>query len=129
MAESCRAWRTIAALAVLASSLASHAAAPATTLEIAMQAHAGYFVERCMQFPGARQTLSIDVHTPHPVDFNIHFHTETATEFPLKLELAGHYEGTVTLPSGGEYCFMWRNTADHEADFTIRLQYETAAAP
>jgi hypothetical protein len=108
--------------AAVGSSVAVNAAATKDTLEVPMMAHDGYFAERCFELTPA--TLKFEVDSPYAVDFNFHHHTATTTEFPIRTVVAGHYAGTLKLTVAGEYCFMWKNPADRDSEFTIRLVYD-----
>jgi hypothetical protein len=99
---------------------------PADAFDVAMQLHQGYFSERCVELAVA--TLRFEIDSPHPVEFNIHHHTETSTDFPVAARVEEHFAGTIELASPGEYCFMLRNLEDRAADFTIRLSYEASAS-
>jgi hypothetical protein len=115
-----------AALACAANAAAAPPAPYATSLDIAMQKHQHYFSERCITaLAGAR--LAFAVESPYPVDFNVHHHMPSATEYPVKQRLEGRYQSTIVLPGGGEYCFMWENPESRATDFTIRLHYTATA--
>jgi hypothetical protein len=110
--------------AAIAATVVGNAAATKDTLEVPMMAHDGYFAERCFELTPA--TLKFEVDSPYPVDFNFHHHTATTTEFPIRTVVAGHYAGTLKLTDAGEYCFMWKNPTDRDAEFTIRLVYDAS---
>ncbi len=88
-----------------------------------MRAHAGYFREHCIELQ-AGKSLAFSFTTPHPVDFNIHHHTDTETTYSVRQ--AVERELVLTLPIGdsGEYCFMWKNPADYPAAYPIELRYQ-----
>src|SRR5262249_9051288 len=84
--SNCRWAFPILALAALAGP------ASAETLDLAMEAHKGYFSERCIDL-GKGQRLSYQLRTPYAVDFNLHHHPGSGeTVFPERLLLtAPHY--------------------------------------
>jgi hypothetical protein len=120
------AFSAFAAFAGTAGGAAERAANIDATRAIAMQKHQGYFSEHCVELQ-AHARLAFDLHSPYPVDFNIHHHSQTATEYPVRQRLDGHYQSALVLPSGGEYCFMWENPESRANDFTIRLHYTVTA--
>lgn len=81
-----------------------------------------YMNETCVELePG--HALVYEFNSAYAVDFNIHHHTPTTTEFPVKLTVNGHHDGRLELPDGGEYCFMWSNPANQPDAFVIELAY------
>jgi hypothetical protein len=93
--------------------------------EVPMQAHAGYSSERCLTLDERR--LSVEFESPVPVEFNVHHHTDTATEFPVPKRVTTSYSGTVSISERGEYCFMWMNDAAHDAPFVLELILQAVA--
>lgn len=92
---------------------------------IPMQMHKGYSSERCIKVQ-QQSLLSFSLETPFQVEFNIHHHTDTSTEFPVKRLVQSSYSQSLTLASAGEYCFMWMNPASRPTDYSIDLQYTLA---
>ena len=116
------------AIALACASPVARGGTPAEqTLDIPMKAHRLYFSERCIEV-SAGDRLSFAVETPYPADFNIHHHTETATEYPVRRRIEERDQGTLVLAGGGEYCFMWQNPESRSGDYTIRLSYSVTGA-
>lgn len=88
-----------------------------------MRAHEGYFREHCTQLQSG-QTLDFRVVTPHPVDFNIHHHTDSDTTYPVRQPVQRELATSLAITDSGEYCFMWRNSGDYPADYSIDLTYQ-----
>lgn len=117
------------ALVVLGAALAPYSVSGAAatspdggTLEFHMASVTNYMKEACVDFARG-STLQYEFEAAYPVDFNIHHHTETTTEFPVKLRIEGLHKGKLPLPEGGEYCFMWKNPIEQPDDFVIVLRY------
>lgn len=123
-AQSCAVALAVSLAAAAVAGPRPAAAEADAVLDVQMQMHASYFSERCMEFPPNEQ-LSFSVEAEYPVDFNVHRHTETATEYPVKLRVEQSYTGTLTV-AGGEYCFMWQNPANRPGDFQVTLRYKVS---
>lgn len=91
--------------------------------EISMESSAGYVAEHCIWVkPG--NVLDYETKAPFAVNFNIHFHTANDVVYPVKEDKVLEHEGQVVVESKGEYCFMWKNIAQQNADYKIALHYK-----
>lgn len=98
-------------------------ASAAQTVQLQMQAHQGYFSERCMQLT-AGQRLAYEVSTPQPIDFNLHHHPEAGgTEYPDRLWVESRHAKQILIASSGVYCFMAKNPATRPQAFEIKIEY------
>lgn len=82
----------------------------------------GAFNEFCVTAE-KNQHLMIEVRTPHPIDFNVHFHAPKKTLFPVKERVVAHAEYDVLAGRSGEYCLMWTNAQKLKDSFTIDTRY------
>lgn len=90
-------------------------------LEIRMGTPEHYMHETCWDFPPGRE-LAYAFESPHPVDFNIHYHTVAATEMPVSIDGGTMHSGRLSLGGGGERCFMWTNPVQRPEGFSIFLR-------
>jgi hypothetical protein len=118
---------TAIAFAGAAAAGVAEAAPVEQAVEVPMRAHASYFSERCIALQ-ARDRLTFTVETAHAVDFNVHHHTDSATEYPVRRRVDDLFTQTIVAAGGGEYCFMWTNPERRPGPFTIRLHYAVDGA-
>ena len=107
---------------MLASPMSHAAASQEQVLSIPMQKHQGYSSERCVVFAGSTR-LRFSFSSDYAVNFNLHHHTETTTEYPVGKSTERDFSTSVTLPDGGEYCFMWENPQSQSTEFSISLRF------
>jgi len=101
----------------------AQAAAP-STMKLEMEAHKGYFSERCFKLARGQQ-LAYQLSTRHPVEFNLHHHpADGDTIFPDRLLVKSQHSKQIVAKSGGEYCFMATNPKDQPAAFDVVIHYE-----
>src|SRR5690606_36230233 len=81
-----------------------------------------HFSEFCTEV-GKGQALQVEFETPHRVDFNIHYHTDTETLFPVRELVEGEAAFEITANEGGEYCLMFTNTERRPETLLIRTRY------
>ena len=60
------------------------------------------------------------------LDFNIHHHTDDEVLYPVSEDQVMNVAATFAAPSEQEYCLMWTNKGD--ADAQLSLQYEKPQA-
>ncbi|GEM_PF-3974085 len=121
----CRAALTAISLSfgLLPAVVAAHGDAAGEQMRVKMQSHASYSMERCIE-AHAGQWLRARFDTPQPVDFNIHRHAETVTEYPLKRRVSGALDERVRLVADGEYCFQWVNPQNLDTAFAFDFRFE-----
>jgi hypothetical protein len=113
----------------LAATLSAPALAEERPLQrsVHMAAHPGYFSEHCAPLE-AGDLVEYRVVSPHAVDFNVHFHAEKETRYPVKKKAVTRDEGRIKAGEAGGYCFMWTNKEQRPADFEVELTL-TPVAP
>jgi hypothetical protein len=99
----------------------------AETVDLVMEAHKGYFSERCIDL-GKGQQLSYELRTPYAVDFNLHHHPHGGeTVFPERLRLESRHSNVLIAESAGPYCFMATNPDNRAGKFLLRVSYEVSS--
>lgn len=87
-------------------------------IDVEMGYPEGQFAETCFAVePGAM--LEIEVSTPHPVDFNVHFHVGNETTFPVKDVISSTARYALRVADAGEYCLMFTNREATSAAYII----------
>jgi len=104
----------------------AHGDAAGERLRVQLQSHASYSFERCVE-ARAGQWLQLRFDTPQAVDFNIHHHAQSGTEYPLKQRVSGILDERVMLAADGEYCFQWINPNNLDAAFAFDFSYQLLA--
>jgi len=61
--------------------------------------------------------------TSDTVDFNIHFHKEGMTRYPVKQKNVRSLEGTYSVDTAIGHCLMWNNRHPWEVDVDIIVSY------
>jgi len=89
---------------------------------LSMAAYAGYFQEFCTRMPADRQ-LRVAINSPHPLDFNVHYHVGNETHYLIKERVADLEWRSAALPAEGEYCFEVKNPGDAGAPFEALIEY------
>jgi hypothetical protein len=116
----------LAAAAFAAATAAADTARVERAVEVPMRPHARYSSERCIAL-AAHDRLSFVIEAEHAVDFNVHHHTRTNTEYPIRRRVDGFLSGSLVAATDGEYCFMWTNPEPRPGEFSIRLRYAIGA--
>lgn len=93
-----------------------------TARETTLAPYQGAFNEFCIM-ANKSQHLEIEVRTPHPIDFNVHFHAPEKTLFPVKERVVAHADFDVLAERTGEYCLMWKNPRKLQDSFTVKTRY------
>lgn len=91
---------------------------------VSMDGRHGYFSEHCIEL-NAGQFLSYQIESPFPVSFNIHFHSERETLYPVAERTVSSDAGSFDIRVTGQYCFMWTNPTQRVEGFEIGLSYRT----
>lgn len=82
----------------------------------------GKFVEVCGKL-NAGDAIRWAFVASAPLDFNIHFHVGTATEFPAKQTQVSSGEDTLRIAVREDYCWMWRNASPSQAKVEVSLRH------
>ena len=72
------------------------------------------------------QQLHYKFNAAKRLDFNIHYHTEDEVFYPVSEDQIMDLTATFAAPSEQEYCLMWTNQGD--ADAQLSLQYDKPQA-
>lgn len=96
------------------------------SIEIGAAKHS--FSERCVNID-AQQKVQYRFQSPHPTDFNIHYHTGEKTSFKRKEKRVAELEGEFESDAQQEFCFMWTNKERREADLNFTLHYKVSLLP
>ena len=72
------------------------------------------------------QQLHYQFQASRKLDFNIHYHTDDEVLYPVSEDQVMDGAATFAAPSEQEYCLMWTNQGD--ADAQLSLQYEKPQA-
>lgn len=95
----------------------------AESIDIKMDGFQGYFSEKCMLMKKDKM-VTFSYHSPNPVDFNLHFHTDARTDYPLKLQNTTNHTNTYIAPETREYCFTWKNPENNGESFLVKFSYK-----
>jgi hypothetical protein len=68
------------------------------------------------------QQLRYAFNSTRKLDFNIHYHADHEVIYPVTEQQITASEATFAAPSEQEYCLMWTNPGDADAQLT--LEYE-----
>jgi len=117
---------TVIALAItlctIAAGQAMAADSPKQARSLSMAAYAGYFQEFCTRMPGDRQ-LRVALNSPHPLDFNVHYHVGNETHYLINEQVADLEWRSAVVPADGEYCFEVKNPGDAGTPFEALIEY------
>ena len=72
------------------------------------------------------QQLHYKFNAAQRLDFNIHYHTDDEVFYPVSKDQIMDLTAMFAAPSEQEYCLMWTNKGD--ADAQLSLQYEKPQA-
>jgi len=67
----------------------------------------------------ADQQLRYAFSATRKLDFNIHYHADHEVIFPVSEQQITASEATFAAPSEQEYCLMWTNPGDADAQLTL----------
>ncbi len=81
----------------------------------------GKFVEFCGKF-SVGDVIRWSFDASAPVDFNIHYHVGTETEFPAKQAQVFAGKDALRVAVRDDYCWMWSNKSTHRLRVNVRLQ-------
>lgn len=85
-----------------------------------------YFAERCIEFD-AGEKIVYRYKSPHPLNFNIHYHPQQGIEYKIQKEKISEFTGEFTSVAKQEYCFTWTNPTDLGGkEWALQLQYRVA---
>ncbi len=82
---------------------------------------AGKFVEFCGKL-NADDAVQWSFDASAPVDFNIHYHRGSDTEFPAKQAQVSAGRDTLRVAVAEDYCWMWSNKTTRRLRVNVRLQ-------
>ena len=85
-----------------------------------------YFAEQCVTFAAGKQ-VRYHFTSPHPLDFNVHYHSKSETNFEAEEQQVTEYSGAFVADVEREYCFMWTNKKAVGEDWDLTLHYQTSA--
>jgi hypothetical protein len=81
-----------------------------------------YMREACIKFT-AGDTVQYRFESAHEVNFDIHYHPDSGTQFKERkdavMQVAGEFNSEKTQP----YCFTWKNKHELDKEWNITLQY------
>ena len=86
------------------------------------------FSEQCINID-AQQKVQYRFQSPHPTDFNIHYHTEAETGYKRNEKQVAVLEGEFESDAQQEFCFMWANKERRSADWNFTLHYQISPLP
>lgn len=92
------------------------------TMRVEMRGSNNFMKEQCVKF-SAGDSVHYTFSSPHPLDFNVHYHTDTATEFPAKETNVTSFSGELLVQDAQEFCFMWTNKNRMDARWKFDLIY------
>ncbi|MGM8228519.1 hypothetical protein ACSV5M_18200 [Cellvibrio sp. ARAG 10.3] len=81
-----------------------------------------YTREVCLEFH-AGDSVQYRFTSKHPVNFNIHYHPESGTEFKNRLETVQDVSDKFSVESTQPYCFTWSNKTEAGEEWDIKLEY------
>lgn len=91
-------------------------------VELPMEAAPNYFREYC--FLAERDgTLQVEASTRYAVVFNVHFHTDTDTYYPVRETIQGDVVFEIPVKAGTEYCPMATNPDRKPETFVVTTRY------
>lgn len=111
-------------LSLLATTVFAHGTADTKSNaidDLPMEAWPGYFIERCMQLDGG-DNIELSFDSPYPIKLNIHFHTETTTEYLIQTVVTDSSMHSARTPHSGEYCYEVKNDEQRDDRFTVRME-------
>jgi hypothetical protein len=107
--------------------LVAQSAAGPQAVQLEMQAQKNFFRETCFTLASGQQ-LSYQLSTPHPVEFNLHYHQpDGAMSYPDKLVVKSKHSKQLLDAPAGPYCFMATNLVDQPGEFNVVINYEITA--
>ena len=119
--------RLLLGLVAACSAFVAQSAAGPQTATLEMQSQKNYFRETCFTLQGG-QTLSYQLSTAHPVEFNLHYHQpDGAMSYPDKLLVKSKHAKQLVDAPAGPYCFMATNLVDQPGEFNVVINYEITA--
>ncbi|GAA6170305.1 hypothetical protein NBRC116591_41190 [Sessilibacter corallicola] len=81
--------------------------------------------EQCVDFiTGDR--VAFEFTSKYPLDFNVHYHTDNATTFPVKESGIATYRGEFVVGDVEQYCFMWTNRQRVSERWEFTMEYTTS---
>jgi hypothetical protein len=118
--------RVLIGFVAVVGAFAAQAATP-LTMKLEMEAHKGYFAERCFKLESG-QKLAYQLSTSHPIEFNLHHHpADGSTVIPDQLTVKSQHSKQIVAESGGEYCFMATNVDKQPAPYDVVINYQISA--
>jgi hypothetical protein len=81
----------------------------------------GRFSELCGPLkPG--QSVVWQFEADQPLNANIHYHEGKAVRYPARADGVRSQQGTLSIESAQDYCWMWSNKSVSNARLRVRLQ-------
>lgn len=93
--------------------------------EIEMVGVQNYMTEKCIKVL-AGQTVKYSFTSGYPLDFNIHWHTDSETFYEDKADHVKSRAGDFRASSDQHYCFTWINHAEFGDRWVIPLNVTIA---
>lgn len=82
--------------------------------------------EHCVVIP-ANQKITYEFESPIPVDFDIHFHTETDTGYKANKRNIHKLAADFSTDSQQHYCFTWTNKPERGGEWDINFRYQISS--
>jgi len=82
--------------------------------------------EHCLRFESGGE-VEFRFSSAWPVDFNVHYHDDGVTEYPVEVSDRSDYEGSFLAEPDREYCYMWVNREYSEDAWLIGLEQRVSA--
>jgi hypothetical protein len=74
--------------------------------------------ERCIELKQG-ESLMYSFTSDAPVNFDMHYHADGKTRYPLKKDSVSEHRGTFTARSPHEYCLYWNNPTDQPLEIVM----------
>lgn len=117
--------RLLLAVIAATSAWAAQSAEP-QIMRLNIQPPKDYFREECFVLEVGNK-LSFKLTTPHPIDFNLHYHqNDGQTTFPVKQVVKSQLSKQFVAQSAGVYCFNATNLEDQQDAYDVVLSYAIA---
>ncbi len=86
------------------------------------------YYEKCVDVSDS-QHLQYSFNSQNPLSFNLHYHEEGVTHYPVKEDLINKLENIFQPEKRGYYCLMWRNTGEKEVkmDYHFKILNHSAS--
>ncbi len=113
---------TVAGISMLLPVYVASKTAEPSNKTITMHGAVNAMGEFCETFALGEQ-VSFEFSSVHKLNFNIHYHTDNATKFPIKQVNISEFAGSFVVEEVTEQCFMWSNKTKRDSKWNVELTY------